>query len=328
MLIEYRGGPRIVIGGVTVSFDSAIGGLVSCISHAHMDHKKPDSVGKNIMTTETYEILSVRGARFKNELLPSSYNKRVKVSDELKITAFNAGHMLGSSMFLVESDEGTLLYTGDINTEGTLIDDPAKPIESDFLLIEATYGDPKYKFMRRDEIYASIVKWIVRTLREGNIPAFKVYAAGKAQELVALINETLKTPVMVDRNVGRVSSVYRRYYSRMEFFPLDGPEAREVMRGGEFVIVSSTRFARRLSTRRVKWAVATGWAHTRTFPSYERAFPLSAHDDFYRLMDFVEAVNPRFTFTVYGFSRIFARYLATSGRHAMPLDWVGRSFIT
>ncbi|MCS7142983.1 MAG: MBL fold metallo-hydrolase [Aigarchaeota archaeon] len=318
--ISYDRGPRLRRDETVISFDSSRSGDFHCVSHAHADHRPSDPAYRSLMTLWTSRLLAARGTPISGSTHFYNYDIDVKVYDEIVIRLVNAGHMLGSSMFEVRLDGHTLLYTGDINTEGSILDEPARPVRADYLVLEATYGDPSYRFKPRETIYSMILRWIVSTLREGFVPAFKVYSAGKSQEIMGLVNSSLGVPVISDSNIARVSAVYRDQYPQISYFHIHSEEGREVLRDGEYVLISSARIAERISGHKLHWAVATGWAQTRTFPSYKKAFPLSAHDDFYRLMRFVEEVDPRFVFTVYGFSRRLAANLRRTGRRALAID--------
>ena len=79
------------------------------VSHAHSDHIAPhDEI-----------IVSVRTARLMQVRLPGKRNEHVLPFGQptavrgLNVTLLPAGHILGSAQFFLETDAGTLLYTGD-----------------------------------------------------------------------------------------------------------------------------------------------------------------------------------------------------------------------
>jgi Cft2 family RNA processing exonuclease len=320
--LELRRGVKgtvlVLNDGRSLTLDSDEKSPVACVSHAHMDHLSGRSSSVALMTEETKLIFSVRGARYVN-YRPLRFGEIVGALDgSLRIAARSSGHMLGSAAFSIDVDGLRLTYTGDMNTSPSVLHDPAEVVEgTDVLVIESTYGSPVYKFAEREEVYSEIVRWVREVMGEGSVPAFNVYAAGKAQELIALFNQTLDVPVVVSRNVGRVAEVYRRTYPWMEFFVEGTRDAAEVIRGGGFVYVADRRTVLPLRTR---WAVATGWALTRRFPGYDAAFPLSSHADFYGLLGYVKATGPRLVVTVYGHSATFARFLNMMGYRSVSLD--------
>lgn len=62
--------------------------------------------------------------------------------DGIKFTAYNAGHVIGACMFLINISGIKVLYTGDYSLEKDLHINPAEiPDEKiDVLIVESTYG--------------------------------------------------------------------------------------------------------------------------------------------------------------------------------------------
>lgn len=311
------GGPALELPGATILFDSAEGGGVRCVSHAHMDHAGEAS-GLNVMTRETHRIFAARRVHYRR-FISSPLGVRIEVQPGVSLTASNSGHMLGASMFRIEADGLTALYTGDMNTYDTILQGGAEPVESDILVIDATYGSPVYKFPERERVYGEIVGWVSRTLRNGEIPAFKVYAAGKAQEIIALINKSLEAPVVASPQVFSVSKVYREKYPWISFLSVRGREGREAMRDGAVYVSSWVDFTS-WAGRRVRWAEATGWVLVRRLPEMDAHFALSNHSDFQGLLSYVMSSGCRRVLTVYGYSGILAKHLRASGVRAVSLD--------
>ena len=69
----------------------------------------------------------------------------------IKFTCYNAGHVLGAAMFLVEIDGVRVLYTGDYSREEDRHLNPAEIPDCtvDVLIVESTYGvkdhEPRHK---------------------------------------------------------------------------------------------------------------------------------------------------------------------------------------
>ena len=74
------------------------------------------------------------------------YNETFELFSGIRVTFFDAGHLLGSSSIYIDIDENgktaRLLFSGDIgNIDRPLIRDPQKPDKADYVVIESTYGD-------------------------------------------------------------------------------------------------------------------------------------------------------------------------------------------
>ncbi len=309
---------RIIFDKKAVFLDSSSSSDIACITHAHLDHWGGAS-GLVMMTDETFHILRARKVRINNHIT-SNYGEAVAPLENIRISSMNSGHMLGSCLFKIDTPSEEIVYTGDLNTVETILEKPAEAVEAKDLLIEATYGAPLYKFGPRECIYAQITKWIVRTLKDGFIPCFKVYTAGKAQEIIAIVNNLLNVDVILSPDVYKVSLVYKKTYPWMSFESINSINTNEIIRNGEFVYVTASMSARVFTPRRTKWAIATGWAVSTPFPQFDAAFPLSSHADFKGLVDYVEAVSPERVITTYGHSITFAKFLRNLGYKALALE--------
>ncbi len=316
--MEVLGGRGLLVkaGNQRIWLDSkAENDGISLVSHAHSDHA-PGRSNKIITTPETACVLKLFGSHRFEKLI--QYGERVKFGD-IRISAYPSGHVIGSSQFLVEGDGGSLVYTGDINTYDSVILKGAKPLGSETLILEATYGSPRYIFPAREEIYAEIIRWIIETIREGEIPAFKVYALGKAQEIIGLINAYLKIPALTSFTIDRITESLSQHGFKLDHLPVNSPEGLEAFRQGECVYVSSKKYSPP-SKHRIRWAAATGWALRYRLNGFDAAFPLSGHADFSGLVRYAEESGAERIYLVYGFAEELARHLRRKGLRAEAIE--------
>lgn len=125
-------------------------------------------------------------------LAPCSYGEEVAISEGIKLSFTDAGHILGSAsaqMFLTEDGVSKkIVFSGDIgNTHQPIIRDPQYIKEADYVVMEATYGDRNHE--KSEDYVADLAKVIDETLsKKGNvvIPSF---AVGRTQELLYFIRE-------------------------------------------------------------------------------------------------------------------------------------------
>jgi putative mRNA 3-end processing factor len=247
------------------------------------------------------------------------YEKKITLN-EVDVVPHNAGHMLGSAQFEIRSPEAAILYTGDFNCRDMLTTDMATPVCCDILVLETTYGHPVYTFPDPQEIRVNMVDWALREIQRGVTPVFKVYSAGKAQEVIKILNAFTSVPVITQPTVTRVNQAYERNGVDLRYTDAETEEGRELLKSGECVYVVSSRKAI-TGLRGVSLAVATGWASRFRMNSVDAAFPLSCHADFHQLVEYVEQVKPREVFTVHGFKDDFADYLSRShGIRARPIS--------
>ena len=104
-----------------------------------------------------------------------------------------AGHILGSSLVLLELDQGgdskqlRVLFSGDLgHYDQPIIRDPMPPPPCDYLLVESTYGDRLHDPEDPKVALARIINDAAQRQAPVLIPAF---AVGRTQEIVYLIRE-------------------------------------------------------------------------------------------------------------------------------------------
>ncbi|MFX1474573.1 MAG: MBL fold metallo-hydrolase RNA specificity domain-containing protein [Promethearchaeota archaeon] len=288
---------------------------VACVSHAHSDHTAAFASSIEKYATQiTLDIHQALGGQTRKSQ-PVKLGGKIRLSEGVDLHVHSAGHMLGAAQFEVEWNGRRLVYTGDLNLSSTLITKGAQPIPCDILLIEATYGRPDAIFPPRESVCAEIVEWTSCSLKSKKIPAFQVYAKGKAQELLRILNMYLTVPVVVDTTVAKVNEVYVRHGVPLEYTAANTVEGRELIRQGDYVYISPQRFNRRFfpAGHRFVRAKATGWAQIFPMKSVDKAFVLSAHADFQQLLRYVEEAKPEAVFLVNGETTTFYAVLEKLG---------------
>jgi len=324
LIVGFRGGVSISDARVELLLDAAEnsgrGQALRLVSHAHADHVQTAYEEHVVTTPDTRRLISTLRSPAETYVL-RNHGEYVVPAEGISVRLMDAGHVVGSAQFLVETEAGAVLYTGDINTYETLTSKPAEVAEADTLIIESTYGDQSYIFPERETVYADIVKWITKCARNGAIPAFKAYPLGKSQELIRLVNLYTKLPVVVGPAVDKTSQICREAGLKLEFVSANSDDGRALLSSGGCVYLDS--FKRHVaSRRRLRWAIATGWALRERFDYFEAAFPLSSHADFRGPVSVVEQVKPRKVYVIHGFTANLARSLRGMGYDARPAETI------
>jgi cleavage and polyadenylation specificity factor subunit 3 len=107
----------------------------------------------------------------------------------IKFTAYNAGHVLGAAMFMIEIAGVKVLYTGDYSCveDRHLMAAEIPTVSPDILISESTYGTHVHeKREQREGRFTSRVHDIVSRGGRCLIP---VFALGRAQELLLILDE-------------------------------------------------------------------------------------------------------------------------------------------
>lgn len=264
------------------------------ISHAHGDHTAGFRVrnATKYATANTTALYKAVSKRDTGKVKTLTYGRRVKAGG-FEVTAYNAGHILGSTIFRVDTGEGVVVYTGDLNCTDTLITSAAHPIRCDILITEATFGKTAFTFPPRDQTYRQIVQWVVEKVKEDKPPTFYVYALGKAQEIIKILNRFTEVKVSVHPRIARVNKVYAKSKIRLKTHLQE-----ERVEGDKTVTVYPNHLIRTHTAARGTPAVATGWA---VKSNWRRdSFPLSSHADFVQLLNFTKECKPKKVYTLFG----------------------------
>ncbi|KFX98185.1 hypothetical protein O988_04482 [Pseudogymnoascus sp. VKM F-3808] len=108
----------------------------------------------------------------------------------IRITPLPAGHVLGAAMFLISISGLTILFTGDYSIEPDrhLISASVPAgVKVDVLITESTYGVASH--VPRLEREQALMKSITGILNRGGRVLMPVFALGRAQELLLILDE-------------------------------------------------------------------------------------------------------------------------------------------
>jgi metallo-beta-lactamase family protein len=135
-------------------------------------------------------------ARAAIQLLHPLENKgeSIEVAPGIRAGFRIAGHILGSSLVLVEidgaGDDGKgrrVLFSGDLgHYDQPIIHDPEPPPACDYLLVESTYGDRLHDPEKPKDALERIIK---DALARNGVVLIPAFAIGRTQELIYLIRE-------------------------------------------------------------------------------------------------------------------------------------------
>lgn len=166
-----------------------------------------------------------------------SYGEPMELMAGVTVTFLDAGHILGSSVILLELREGTrhlrVLFSGDLGSSGRpLICDPAPPPDADVVVMETTYGDRLHKPL--DESVEELYGAINDTFQRGGNVIIPTFALARAQELLVFLRRGLEqkkfpasTQVYLDSPMAiTATEIYQRH---PEFF--DAQAAALVRKG-------------------------------------------------------------------------------------------------
>src|SRR5919108_1122152 len=282
------------------------------VSHAHIDHlHKPGMDKKNktqvLASKQTALIAQARGYKI---LEPAEQYDGFQLVD--------TGHILGSRGLLIGDD---VYYTGDISMRERAFMKPAKVPHAKILIIESTFGLPKYVFPPISEVIHNTNK-IISEMYDLGIPVILMgYTLGKAQLLTKLFGHW--DPIIHD-SVAKINSVYSELGVRLESFMTHSQaEDRGLLaKNRPWVMVAPLMSSRCAFLKEMKNSYGavtigfTGWAigsRYRYMMGLDYVMPLSDHCDYNELIAAVKQCNPEKVYTFHGFANEFAEALSQMG---------------
>jgi len=190
------------------------------ISHGHTDHcDRLDYFHETQIKVIAHPMtINLRPNLFTNlpNLTPIRENETIKFED-LLITAYSSGHCGGSLMYFIIYKNKKILFTGDFNPQLSVSNIAAKPIPCDILIMETTFGDPKFQFPPKDQIYGELYKYLNETFKKREVILMFCQSLGKTQDIVKLIrNFNVNDIKIVLDSYGYTSTkLFEQYYGKI-----------------------------------------------------------------------------------------------------------------
>lgn len=120
------------------------------------------------------------------------YNKRYKISENIKAVFRDAGHIIGSSIIELFIENKKLVFSGDLGQWNVpIIKDPTIIDEADYLFLESTYGNRLHEGIGlRDSL---LLKHAKKTFAKGGRLLIPSFAIERTQELLYSLNKLVKS---------------------------------------------------------------------------------------------------------------------------------------
>jgi len=286
------------------------------VSHAHSDHIAPHR--EMILSERTARLMQARMPGDRTEhVLPFGEQRRVH---DVDLMLLPAGHIFGSAQLFLAQKNETLLYTGDFKLRQGKSAEAAEWREADTLIMETTFGLPRYQFPPTEKVIEQIVAFARDALDESVVPVLLGYSLGKAQEILCALDGAGLTP-MLHGSVFQMTRIYEQF--GQSFCKYVRYNKNDV--AGKVLIcppsASHSPMIEKIPRKRV--AMISGWAvEPGAIYRYQvdAAFPLSDHADYDDLVRYVDLVKPKRVLTLHGFAAEFACDLRERGTEAWALS--------
>ncbi|MHA1836034.1 MAG: MBL fold metallo-hydrolase, partial [Candidatus Odinarchaeia archaeon] len=203
------------------------------LTHAHLDHSGSlplmyitgnPPLYSTKMTSELIEILlndyinvsetplpfeEEEILRIKENTVSVDYGDEVIFDDNLKVKIYDAGHIPGSMMVLLEINNKKILYTGDVNLNDTMLLKGAtlELPEVDYVITESTYALTEHP--PREELEKKFIQSILEVLENDGVVLIPAFAVSRSQEILCILRKyDIDFPIVLDGMARRVSKVF------------------------------------------------------------------------------------------------------------------------
>ena len=162
-------------------------------SEAQWQNRKAQRSGEELVTP-VYTMEDAVGAisRFR----PCAYGEKIQTDEGVVVRFSDIGHLLGSAcieLWLTEKGiTKKIVFSGDVgNTDQPLIKDPLPVEDTDYLVIESTYGDRLHE--KPGDTVGELAEVLQRTFDRGGTVVIPSFAVGRTQEMLYAIRQIKQT---------------------------------------------------------------------------------------------------------------------------------------
>jgi len=158
-------------------------------SEAQWQNRKAQRAGTDPVTP-VYTMADALGAigRFR----PCNYGQMIRAGEGVAVRFSDIGHLLGSAcieLWLTEAEiTKKIVFSGDVgNTNQPLINDPLPVEQTDYLVIESTYGDRHHE--KPKDVVDEFADILQRTFDRGGNVVIPSFAIGRTQEMLYILRQ-------------------------------------------------------------------------------------------------------------------------------------------
>lgn len=315
-----KGGLRCETGGFWIDPLKAVD--VAVITHAHSDHARAGSALYHV-SNEGMGVSRLRLGAGAN-IVGHDWGVPFHIGD-VRVSLHPAGHIRGSAQVRVEHEGEVWVVSGDYKRQ---IDETCTGFEvvpCDVFITEATFGLPIYRWDPSEVVMKEIYEWWEHNRKNARTSMLFTYALGKAQRVLAGLQEFTDRPVYIHGSLEELTGAYRA--DGVKLLPTINAthEGHDNGFRGELVIAppsaSRTTWMRRFKNPQT--AFASGWMRVRGIRrgrGWDRGFVLSDHVDWPGIIETIHETGAERVLATHGRTDVLVRYLNESGLNASRLE--------
>jgi metallo-beta-lactamase family protein len=146
----------------------------------------------------------------------------VRLEDDMSVQLVKAGHILGARFLQVTVQNGSrhrILFAGDIGRYDSLVANAPTPVhETDYLVLESTYGDRTHP---EEDVFARLAGIVNDAVKVGGKVLIPAFAVGRTQDILYILKKLCEThripsdiPIYLNTPLGiDATSIYLRFSS-------------------------------------------------------------------------------------------------------------------
>ncbi len=198
--------------------------------------KKALRQGKDHVFEPLYTVEDVAAAL--PFFVEKAYGETGRVGKGLKYCFIDAGHILGSSTLALwyqdSPTEKKIVFSGDIGKKGNpIIADPQLNTAADYVVMESTYGNRLHKGAK--ESIDELAEAVKVTFRKGGNVIMPVFAVGRTQDILYILNELVREKrlppfdVYIDSPLAEQAT--KIYLTHQQYFDKEAARFSRVIKG-------------------------------------------------------------------------------------------------
>lgn len=131
-----------------------------------------------------------------NYFQPIELNTRFKMHDNFYSSFHYASHILGAAFIQLHHHDVSVLFSGDLGrTNDPILNPPQEPLESNYIVIESTYGNRLHDATNPEKQLGEIIN---RTVKRSGILLIPAFAVGRTQTLLYYIQQLKSKKIIGD----------------------------------------------------------------------------------------------------------------------------------
>ncbi len=135
----------------------------------------------------------------------------------IKVTLFDSGHILGSSLVVFDIKGKRIMFTGDLgNSPSPILKNTEKVPNVNYLIMESVYGDRNHEHL--DDRVQFLKNVIKKTIAKRGTLMIPVFSVERTQELIFIFNQMVDhkeiplIPVYLDSPLGiNITKIYKKH---------------------------------------------------------------------------------------------------------------------